>query len=155
MLDGVAQGGDDAAIRNVSLDPIGRERLEEIRTYLGDLTIAGGIAKMMRVPIDALVVERVEELRLLNAVRQIDAALEHAMQPGGAGTSRTGANDLWQLAVHRLHPRARRFTASSCSLAARGFFHDERSIASSFSSASTSGRKRSRSRSSCWGVRRG
>ena len=96
VIDGIAQRRDDAAIRNVRLDAIGRERMEKVRADFGDFAIAGGVAKMMRVPIDALVVIGVEELRLLDAVGQIDAALEHAMQPGGAGAAGTSADDLRQ-----------------------------------------------------------
>ncbi len=96
MIDGIAQRGDDAAIRNVSLDAAGRERMKKIRTDLRDFASASRVAKMIRVPVDALVVERVEELSLLHTVGQIDAALEHAMQPGGAGAAGAGADDLWQ-----------------------------------------------------------
>ncbi len=74
----------------------GRERMEKVRADFGDFAIAGRVAKMMRVPVDALVVERVEELRLLDAVGQIDAAFEHAMQPGGAGAAGTSADNFGQ-----------------------------------------------------------
>ena len=58
VIDGIAQGRDDAAIRNVRLDAFGRERMEKVRADFRDFAIAGGVAKMMRVPIDALVVDR-------------------------------------------------------------------------------------------------
>src|SRR5271166_7163495 len=96
MIDGIAQRSDDAAIRNVGLYPIGRQRMEKVRTDFGDFPRAGRVAKVMRVPIDAAVIEGVEELRLLDAVGQIDVALEHAMQPRGAGAAGTSADNFWQ-----------------------------------------------------------
>src|ERR1700724_2098635 len=106
MIDRIAQGGDDAAIRNVSLDPAGRERMEKVRTDLCDLALARGVAKVTRVPVDALVVEGVKELGLLDAVRQINDALEHAMQPGGSCAARLRADNFRQSIVdgcaHRL-----------------------------------------------------
>src|SRR5271166_6906383 len=68
MVDRIAQRGDDAAIRNVGLDAIRRERMEKVRTDFGDFASAGRVTKVMRVPVDALVIERVEELRLFDAV---------------------------------------------------------------------------------------
>ena len=140
MIDRIAQRRDDAAIRNVSLDARGRIRMEKVRTNFSDLPLAGRVAKMSRVPVDALVVEGVEELRLLDAVRQIDVTLEHAMQPGGAGAAGTSADNFWQPAGHGgTHPSATRGVRRSVR-SARGIFHAERSMPSSSSSASTSGR---------------
>src|SRR6266478_4480006 len=93
MFDRTAQGGDHATVRNVRLDAIGSERMEQVGTDFGDRPLAGRVAKMPRVPIDALVVVGAEKLRLLNPVGEIDAAFEHAMQPRRAGASRTGADD--------------------------------------------------------------
>src|SRR5580704_10462559 len=79
MIDRIAQGGDDAAIRNVRLNPAGRERMEKVRADFSDLALARSITKMTRVPIDTLVVEGVEELGFLDAIGQLDDALEHPM----------------------------------------------------------------------------
>src|SRR5277367_341035 len=140
MIDRIAQRRDDAAIRNVSFDARGRIRMEKVRTNFSDLPLAGRVAKMSRVPVDALVVEGVEELRLLDAVGQIDVTLEHTMQPGGAGTPGTSADNFWQPAGHGgTHPSATRGVRRS-GRSARGIFHAERSMPSNSSSASTSGR---------------
>jgi hypothetical protein len=53
--------------------------MKKIWTDFRDFAIARGVAKVICVPVEALVVERIEELRLLDAVWQIDAAFEHAM----------------------------------------------------------------------------
>src|SRR5271156_1389118 len=141
MIDRIAQRGDDAAIRNVSLDACRRIRMKKVRTDFSDLPLAGRVAKMTRVPVDALVVEGVEELRLLDAVRQIDVTLEHAMQPGGAGAAGTSADNFWQPAGHGgTHPSATRGLRGSAERSARGIFQAERSMPSNSSSASTSGR---------------
>ena len=93
-------------------------------TNLGDLALAGGVAKMPRVPIEAPVVEGGEVERLLDAVGQIDVALEHVMQPGGAGARRTDSDKLRQPVLHILtHPSAAFGVRRSRSPAARGFFH--------------------------------
>src|ERR1700674_4690943 len=92
-----AERGDHPAVRNVGLDPIGGQRMKQIRTDLGDRALAGRVAKMPRVPVDALVVVGAEKLGLLDPVRQVDATFEHAMQPGGAGASGTGADDGGQV----------------------------------------------------------
>src|ERR1019366_5716785 len=92
MIDRIAQRGDYFAVRNVRLDAPRRVRMNEVWTYLSDLALAARIPEMMRVPIDPLVVEKIEKLRLLDAVRQVHASLEHAMQPCGARSPRTDGN---------------------------------------------------------------
>src|SRR6266852_8704584 len=99
MIDRAAQRGDHATVRNVRLDAIGGQRMKQVWTDLRDRPHAGRVAKMPRVPVDALVVVCAEELGLLDSVGQIDAAFEHAMQPGGAGASGTGADDSRQPAL--------------------------------------------------------
>src|SRR5258708_36989089 len=109
MIHRIAQRGDHSAIRNVRLDASGCERMKKIRTDFRDFAIAGGVAKVTRVPVEAFVVERVEELRLLDAVRQIDPALEHTMQPCGARATGTSADNLRQPPGRRsIHPTASR-----------------------------------------------
>src|SRR5271156_4324160 len=110
MLDRIAQRRDDAAVGNMNLDPRRRERMEKVRTDFRDFALAGRVAKVMRVPVDALVVERVEKLRLLDAVGQVDAVLEHAMQPCGAGATGSSANNRRQPALDtRAHLMANRW----------------------------------------------
>src|SRR5712672_3092875 len=99
MIDRAAQRGDHSTVRNVGLDAIGSQRMKQVRTDFGDRPLAGGVAKMPRVPVDALVVVGAEKLGLLDSVGKIDATLEHAMQPGGAGAAGTGADDGRQPAL--------------------------------------------------------
>src|SRR5258705_4747725 len=99
MIDRAAQRGDHSTVRNVSLDAIGSQRMEQVRTNFGDRPLTSGVAKMARVPVDALVVVGAEKLGFLDSVRKIDAAFEHAMQPSGAGAAGTGADDGRQPAL--------------------------------------------------------
>ena len=91
MLDGIAQRDNYPAVRNVRLDTVGGAWFEQVWNRSHDRPLAGCVAKMARVPVDALVVVRAEKLGLLHAVRQIDVAFEHALQPGGAGATGNGA----------------------------------------------------------------
>src|ERR1700722_18617840 len=122
MIDRTAQRGDHPTVRNVGLDAVGGQRMKQVRTDLRDLPLPGRVAKMARVPVDALFVVRAEELGFLDAVGQIDAAFEYAMQPGRAGASGTGSDDgrqpaldscghiLWLVADAGADARLRRFT---------------------------------------------
>ena len=67
------------------LDAIASFGFEEVGTDVNYFSLASRVAKMAHVPIDALVKEGGEKLGLLDAVRQIDVALEHAI---GARSSR-------------------------------------------------------------------
>src|ERR1035437_9758442 len=138
-IDRIAHRGDDLAARHESFDAVERLRVEKIGKNLDDLTLSA------RVPVEALVVEGAEIQRLLNAIRQIDVAFEHVMQPGSAGASGADAEDLGEPAFDGCaHPPADRSNGragdGSITRRARGFFHAERSIISNSSSASTSGR---------------
>src|ERR1035437_3096565 len=144
-IDRIAHRGDDLAARHESFDALERLGVEKVGTNLDDLALAGRVAKMSRVPVEALVVEGAEIQRLLNAIRQIDVAFEHVMQPGSAGASGADAEDLGEPAFDGCaHPPADRSNGragdGSITRRARGFFHAERSIISNSSSASTSGR---------------
>src|ERR1700687_1225482 len=132
-------------------------QMERIACDLGDGPLTGRVAKMPRVPVDALVVVGAEELGFLDSIGQIDAAFEHAMQPGGSGASGTGADEHRVPALdghaHRLTDRwTRRAVQASMMRGSRDFFHAERSIISNSSSVSTSGIKCSRRPASCSGV---
>src|SRR5215469_11866693 len=63
-VDRIAHRRDDTAVRDEALDALGRKRREKVRADFDDRALAGCVAKMARVPINALVVEGVEELRL-------------------------------------------------------------------------------------------
>src|SRR5271167_3436948 len=94
MLDGIAQRGDYSAVRNMRLDPVRCQRIEQVRTDLDYLSLAGCVAKMPRVPVDALVVVVAEKLGLLDSVGQIDVAFEHAMEPRSACAPGAGTDNL-------------------------------------------------------------
>src|SRR3984957_10693525 len=74
-LDRVAERADDFASRNMNRDALGRLGKAEVRINLANRADAVGVAKVMRVPLDALVVVRGEEIGLLDSGGQIDAAL--------------------------------------------------------------------------------
>src|SRR5208282_4509783 len=94
MIDGIAQRGNYPAVRNMRLDAVGCQRIEQVRTDLDDLALAGCVAKVARVPVDALVVVVAEKLGLLDPIRQIDVTFEHAMEPGSAAAPGAGADNL-------------------------------------------------------------
>src|SRR6266849_8694388 len=64
-IDRIAHRGYDPAVRDVGLDaPLSLGLEEVVRANLGDPAPASRVTKMARVPVDALVVEGAEELRL-------------------------------------------------------------------------------------------
>src|ERR1700733_9261317 len=95
-LDRIAEGADDFASRDMRSDALGGLGEAEVWIDFADGARAVGVAEMMRVPLDALVVVGGEEVGLLDAGRQIDAALEDLVQPGGAGATRADADEVGQ-----------------------------------------------------------
>src|SRR5208282_4700248 len=83
-------------------DAIGGRGDAEVRIDLANRPRAVGVAKMMRVPLDALRVVGGEEVGLLDSGGQVDAALQNFVQPRGAGAAGTDADEVGQSQVARV-----------------------------------------------------
>src|SRR5208282_1949460 len=91
----IAHRRDGFAVRNVSLDACWRLRMEKIRRRdFCDGTAAGRVAKVMRVPVDALVVERTEKLRLLDAVGHVHRVAQRVVEPGRTSARRPDSDNV-------------------------------------------------------------
>src|SRR5229473_1562246 len=163
----VAQRADDFASRQIASDSLAHMGEAEIgrRHFAGDRLVSTA-PEIGTIPIDPLGIEHVEKMSFLGTLRQTGAMVKHAMQPGGAGARRTDHQKVWQsrdasaarLTVcgqcpisPALAPRMCYISAAAKRPAPRGLFQADRSRPSISSSASTSGRKRSRSRRSSAG----
>src|ERR1019366_2758348 len=98
-LDRIAKRADDFALRNMQRDALGGLGEAEVWIDLANRTAAVGIAKVMRVPLESLVIVGGEEIGLLDSGRQIDAALEDFMKPRRAGPARSDRNEIGQSQV--------------------------------------------------------
>src|SRR5271155_1995295 len=93
-LDGIAKGADDFASRNMPGDALGGYGEAEVGIDLANWTHAVGVAKMIRVPLDTFRVVGGEKIGLLDSRGQIDAALQHFVQPGGTGAAGANADEI-------------------------------------------------------------
>ena len=83
----IAHGCDDFAARNVGLDKLAGAGFEKrAGTYLHDFSFTGRVAKVIRVPTDFLLVEVVEEVRILGPVGHVHGVTQRVVKPGRAGT---------------------------------------------------------------------
>src|ERR1700682_3712291 len=95
--DRVAQRTDDFASRQIASDSLAHMGEAEIGwRHLGCYRFVGTAPEVRSIPLDPLGIEHVEEMGFLGTLRQADAMVKHAMQPGGAGARRTDHQKVWQ-----------------------------------------------------------
>ena len=69
-----------------SLDPLAGLRPEKhAGTNLDDFSIAGRVAKVVGVPLDSLVIEMLEEVRIFDARGHVHRVAQSVVEPGRAG----------------------------------------------------------------------